>query len=165
MGAFMKRSILLLTVFAITFAANGCQNSDATGSMTMNNSGVQEKGKSEVGTAMEKASPDVTVSNTAVTDLDKVLEEIRTDIQPGTAGSSLTSVRVAADLLDWGTKTTLNKEDIKNETARWLSDKGNQEQLEFSQKLEAVYDAYQQLLGENGKKSYLQTFLHSLGFL
>lgn len=160
----MKRAILLLTVFVLTFAASGCQNSDVTGTMTMNSSGVQEKGKSEAGTSVEDASPNVTVSNTAVTDLDKILEEIRADIQPGTAGSSLTSVRVAADLLDWGTKTTLNKEDIKSETVRWLSDKGNEEQLEFSQKLETVYDAYQQLLGENGEELLTSSGYNGSGY-
>lgn len=76
----------------------------------------------------------------------------------------MTSVRVAADLLDWGTKTTLNKEDIKSETVRWLSDQGNQEQLEFSQKLEAVYDAYQQLLGENGEELLASSGYNGSGY-
>ena len=88
----------------------------------------------------------------AVTELDNMLNEINTDVQPGTAGSSLKTVKVAANLLDWGTETSLSQEEIKSETVRWLSDKGNDEQAEFSQKIADVYDAYQELLGENAEE-------------
>ena len=80
-----------------------------------------------------------------------VLDEINTDIQPGTTGNGLTSVKVAAHLLDWGAETSMTTDEVKKETVSWLSDKGNSEQVEFSNKLASVYDAYQKLLGSDAK--------------
>ena len=81
-----------------------------------------------------------------------VLDEINTDIQPGTTGNGLTSVKVAAQLLDWGAETSMTTDEVKKETVSWLSDKGNSEQVEFSNKLASVYDAYQKLLGSDAKE-------------
>lgn len=83
------------------------------------------------------------------TEFQNVLDEINTDIQPGTAGNGLISVKVAADLLDWGVGTTMGIDEIKAETVSWLSDKGNSEQVEFSNKFALVYDAYQRLLSSD----------------
>lgn len=80
-----------------------------------------------------------------------VLEEVNTEIHPGTAGNGLISVKVAADLLDWGVGTGMTTDEIKKETVSWLSDKGNSEQVEFSEKLASVYDAYQKLLGTDAE--------------
>ncbi len=84
-------------------------------------------------------------------ELRDVLDEINTDIQPGTTGNGLISVKVAAHLLDWGVGTSMTTDEVKKETASWLSDKGNSEQVEFSNKLASVYDAYQKLLGPDAK--------------
>ena len=81
-----------------------------------------------------------------------VLDEIDSDIQPGTTGNGLISVKVAAHLLDWGVETGMTTDEIKKETVSWLSDKGNSEQVEFSNKLASVYDAYQKLLGSDAKE-------------
>lgn len=80
-----------------------------------------------------------------------VLDEINTDIQPGTAGNGMNSVKVAAHLLNWGVGTSMTTDEIKKETVSWLSDKGNSEQVEFSNKLASVYDAYQKLLSPDAK--------------
>ena len=87
----------------------------------------------------------------AYKELRDVLDEINTDIQPGTTGNGLISVKVAAHLLDWGVGTGMTTDEIKEETVAWLSDKGNSEQVEFSNKLASVYDAYQKLLGPDAK--------------
>ena len=81
-----------------------------------------------------------------------ILDEIDSDIQPGTTGNGLISVKVAAHLLDWGVGTGMTTDEVKKETVSWLSDKGNSEQVEFSNKLASVYDAYQKLLGSNAKE-------------
>ena len=81
-----------------------------------------------------------------------VLDEINTDIQSGTAGNRMNSIRTAAHLLNWGVGTSMTTDEIKKETVSWLSDKGNSEQLEFSNKLASVYDAYQKLLGSDAKE-------------
>ena len=84
-------------------------------------------------------------------ELGDVLDEINTEIRPGTAGNGLISVKVAADLLNWGVGTSMTTDEIKKETVSWLSDKGNSEQVEFSNKLASVYDAYQKLLGPDAE--------------
>lgn len=81
-----------------------------------------------------------------------VLDEINTDIQPGTTGNEMKSIKVAAHLLNWGVETGMTTDEIKKETISWLSDKGNSEQVEFSNKLASVYDAYQKLLGPDAKE-------------
>lgn len=81
-----------------------------------------------------------------------VLDEINTDIQPGTAGNGMNSIKTTAHLLNWGVGTSMTTDEIKKETVSWLSDKGNSEQAEFSNKLASVYDAYQKLLGPDAKE-------------
>ena len=70
-----------------------------------------------------------------------VLDEIDSDIQPGTAGNGMNSIKTAAHLLNWGVGTSMTTDEIKKETVSWLSDKGNSDQVEFSNKLTSVYDA------------------------
>ena len=81
-----------------------------------------------------------------------VLDEINTDIQLGTAGNGMNSIKVATHLLNWGVETDMTTDEIKKETISWLSDKGNSEQVEFSNKLASVYDAYRKLLGSDAKE-------------
>ena len=81
-----------------------------------------------------------------------VLDEINTDIQPGTTGNGMNSIKAAAHLLNWGVGTSMTTDEVKKETVSWLSDKGNSEQVEFSNKLASVYDAYQKLLGSDAKE-------------
>ncbi len=81
-----------------------------------------------------------------------VLDEIELDIEPGTAGNGMNSIKTAAHLLNWGVGTSMTTDEIKKETVSWLSDKGNSEQVEFSNKLASVYDAYQKLLGSDAKE-------------
>lgn len=79
-------------------------------------------------------------------ELDHILDEINTDIYPGTAGSSLVSVKAAAHLLNWGVGTSMTTDEIRQETTDWLSGKSDTEQSEFTEKFASVYDAYQKLL-------------------
>ena len=64
----------------------------------------------------------------------------------------MNSVRVASHLLNWGVDTSMGTEEIKSQVLAWLSEKGNDEQVAFSQKLSSVYDAYQELLGSNAEE-------------
>ena len=81
-----------------------------------------------------------------------VLDEIESDIEPGTAGNGMNSIKTAAHLLNWGVGTSMTTDEVKKETVSWLSDKGNSEQVEFSNKFASVYDAYQKLLGSDAKE-------------
>ena len=54
--------------------------------------------------------------------------------------------------LTGGVGTSMTTDEIKKETVSWFSDKGNSEQVEFSNKLASVYDAYQKWLGPDAKE-------------
>ena len=45
-----------------------------------------------------------------------VLDEINTDIQPGTAGNGMDSIKTAAHLLNWGVGTSMTTDEVKKET-------------------------------------------------
>ena len=80
-----------------------------------------------------------------------ILDEINKNIMVGTAGSSLKAVSVVVKLLDWGTTTGLDPQEIKKATVEWLSNKGNDEQVEFAEKMELVDSVYKELLGDGAK--------------
>ena len=88
-----------------------------------------------------------------------VLDKIDSDIQPGTAGNGMNSIKTAAHLLNWGVGTSMTTDEVKKETGSWLSDKGNSEQVEFSNKLASVYDAYQKLLGSDAKVETIEAIV------
>lgn len=77
-----------------------------------------------------------------------ILDEINQNTSVGTAGAYMTAVQSAVKLLDWGTTTGLDPQEIKEATVAWLSDKGNDEQIAFSEKLAAVDETYRKLIGE-----------------
>ena len=80
-----------------------------------------------------------------------ILDEIDQNTTVGTAGSFMTAVGTAAKLLDWGTGTGLDPEEIRQATISWLSGKGNDEQVAFAEKLAVVDEAYQELLGDRAE--------------
>lgn len=88
-----------------------------------------------------------------------VLDEIDSDIQPGTDGNGMNSIKTATHLLNWGVGTSMTTDEIKKETVSWLSDKGNSEQVKFSNKLASVYDAYQKLLGSDAKVETIEAIV------
>ena len=88
-----------------------------------------------------------------------VLDEIDSDIQLGTDGNGMNSIKTATHLLNWGVGTSMTTDEIKKETVSWLSDKGNSEQVEFSNKLASVYDAYQKLLGSDAKVETIEAIV------
>ena len=80
-----------------------------------------------------------------------ILDEINQTVSIGTTGSYMTAVQAAAKLLDWGTNTGLDPAEIREATVNWLIDKGNDEQVAFSDKLALVDDAYQKLLSDDAE--------------
>lgn len=85
------------------------------------------------------------------TELSAILDDIEQNVFPGTAGSSLSSVPYAVALLDWSADTKLTADEIKTEIINWLADKRNDEQVEFSRKLDLINSTCEQLLGDNAK--------------
>ena len=153
-----KRAFLLIAVLAMAGTLCACER-QSTGVMKTTDGKEQTVSEKEkvidnnveqiVGNANENIEPESVRSNkeSAEIELTNILDEINTDIQPGTAGTYMNAVRVASHLLNWGVGTSMGTEEIKSQVLTWLSEKGNDEQVAFSRKLSSVYDAYQELLG------------------
>ena len=154
----MKNKLFLMIMVVMVCSLTACGRQE-TGTMTnTENSSTEQvvagEDNSELATAednnMEQNQlQDVKPSYKEFRD---VLDEIDTDILPGTAGNGMNSIKVAAHLLDWGVGTSMTTDEVKKETVSWLSDKGNSEQVEFSNKLASVYNAYRKLLGSDAKE-------------
>lgn len=81
-----------------------------------------------------------------------ILDEINQNITVGTAGCFMTAVQEAVNLLDWGTATGLDPEEIRSAALAWLAEMGNDQQVAFAEKLALVDEAYQKLLGSDAKE-------------
>lgn len=164
----MKKTIITMIVATMTLALCTC-GAETTGSMTITETGTEQTVKQNIGTEQtnsegsntEKQSTAEATSETSKSqqtkkesyvELDNVLDEINTEINPGTAGSGMNSIKVAAHLLNWGVGTSMTTDEIKKETISWLSDMGNSDQVEFSSKLALVYESYNKLLGPNAEQ-------------
>ena len=80
-----------------------------------------------------------------------ILDEIDADVTVGTSGSSLTAVRAAADLLDWGVNTGLGTDEIGDAASTWLAAKNN-DLADCLHKLELVDDACRKLLTDEARE-------------
>ena len=84
---------MVLIAAAMSLALCAC-GTEATGSMSITETGEQQTVKQNTGTEQTKRP--------SYLELDKVLDEINTEIKQGTAGSGSTSIKVTAHLLNWG---------------------------------------------------------------
>ena len=105
-----------MIVATMTLALCAC-GAETTGSMTITETGTEQTVKQNIGTEQtnsegsntEKQSTAEATSETSKSqqtkkesyaELDNVLDEINTEINPGTAGSGMNSITVAAHLLN-----------------------------------------------------------------
>lgn len=151
----MKKTIIAMLVTTMTLAVSAC-GTETTGSMTITETGTEQTVKqntAEATTTSETSKSQQTqAKKESYAELDNVLDEINSEIKPGTAGSGMNSIKVAAHLLNWGVGTSMTTDEIKKETISWLSDMGNSDQVEFSNKLALVYESYNKLLGSDAKQ-------------
>ena len=159
----MKNKLFLMIMAVMVCSLTACGQQE-TGTMTNTGNSTEQvvtsEDNSELATAEDnKMEQTETKKQNQLQDVKPsykefrgVLDEIDLDIQPGTAGNGMNSIKTAAHLLNWGVGTSMTTDEIKKETVSWLSDKGNSEQVEFSNKLASVYDAYQKLLGPDAKE-------------
>lgn len=156
----MKKGILLLMMAgAMICCLSACKSQDVDGKDTEEQDielAVEEIQLEEI-QLEEIQLPEGEEVPSVSFGLQDVLEEINMDVQPGTAGNHMTAIRVASHLLDWGAETDMSVEEIKQTVINWLSDKGNEEQVAFSEKMSCVYEAYQQLLGTDAEELLAST--------
>lgn len=80
-----------------------------------------------------------------------ILDEIDADVMLGTAGSSLSAVRAASKLLDWGANTGLGADEVGDAASTWLANK-NDDLSACIQKLELVDSACRDLLTDGARE-------------
>ena len=79
-----------------------------------------------------------------------ILESIRDDYHPGTAGCSLTATRLAAEIMDW--YITLGNTNIAVLTMRSIdTTQASFDDIDYSEKLMDIYEAAISLYGESGR--------------
>ena len=83
--------------------------------------------------------------------LNSILDSITTDVQPGTAGSSLKAACCAAKLLDWGAATSLNDDEIYSAVGCWLDEQSDERLLMFFESFYSVYTQSYNLRAENAE--------------
>ena len=140
----MKKNIVCATVFAAVLLC-ACSRTSPSSDVSTEPSVPSSAASMESADALPESSSDVTALELPI------LDEINQTVSIGTAGSYMTAVQAAAKLLDWGTNTGLDPTEIREATVNWLMDKGNDEQVAFSDKLALVNDAYQKLLSDDAE--------------
>jgi len=84
-------------------------------------------------------------------ELSAILSSITTDVQPGSAGSSLKAASCAAKLLDWGTATSLTDDEIYSAVGGWLDEQDDEQLLMFFESFYSVYTQSYNLRAENAE--------------
>ena len=147
----MKNKLFLMIMVVMVCSLTACGQQE-NGSMTNTGNSTEQVVTSEDNSELATAENQLQDVKPSYKEFRGVLDEIDSNIQLGTAGNGMNSIKTAAHLLNWGVGTSMTTDEIKKETVSWLSDKGNSEQVEFSNKLASVYDAYQKLLGPDAKE-------------
>lgn len=80
--------------------------------------------------ASSAVGPDANVTDVAP-DLSVILTEIQTDVEVGTAGSSLKATIVAADVLDFTMSTDISEEYLETQTAQYMEGLSEEDRLNF----------------------------------
>lgn len=80
--------------------------------------------------ASSAVGPDANVTDVAP-DLSVILTEIQTDVEVGTAGSSLKATIVAADVLDFTMSTDISEEHLEEQTAQYMEGLSEEDRTNF----------------------------------
>ena len=141
----MKKSVICASVLAAVLLCACSQNSPSSSVASAPSMSAAVASSAESLAASSESSSDVPVLELPI------LDEINQTVSIGTTGSYMTAVQAAAKMLDWGTNTGLDPAEIREAAVNWLMDKGNDEQVAFSDKLALVDDAYQKLLSDDAE--------------
>ena len=166
----MKKVFEIILVMTVVFAAVSCSGDDGKQSVTptpyedITSTPAPEDTTAEPTDApttepiSESTDEPATDPDDEADRLANIFDKISQNKEEAVTGSYMDAVRSAAELLDWGYTTELSNDEIKRQVFNWLSDKGNDVQVAFAQKLASVDDAYAKLLGADAK-----TLLESAG--
>lgn len=75
-----------------------------------------------------------------------ILNDISENMRPATAGSSLVSIRLAADLISWAATTSMDKQEAAGIVLDWLKEQTPEIQAAFREKMQHVSDSFGSIL-------------------
>lgn len=84
--------------------------------------------------------------------LTEILGDLAKNLHPGTAGSSMTSLRLAFELIDWARKSEMDKKEAAALVMDWLREQSPELRAAFQEKITSIQDSYSRLIQENGSK-------------
>ena len=87
-----------------------------------------------------------TVDASEKEELMRILDELSENLHLGTAGSSLTSAKLAAELIAWASNTTMDKKEAAAIVAEWLQKQSPEIQKAFQEQIASVSESYGQII-------------------
>ena len=87
-----------------------------------------------------------TVDASEKEELMRILDELSENLHLGTAGSSLTSARLAAELILWASTTTMDKKEAAAIVAEWLQKQSPEIQKALQEQSSSVSESYGQII-------------------
>ena len=136
-------TLTLVLVLALAACGSKTQTPETSSTPTVVTPPVQ--------TPADPTSDPARPAGTETDQLTTVLDDIEKNVQLGVTGSSLKAVPYAVKLLDWGAASTMTQSEIKSAVAAWLSGKGNDEQVSFSQQMDLIDTTCQTLMGSGAR--------------
>lgn len=85
-----------------------------------------------------------------------ILDDILDNIHPGTSGSKLTGVRIAADLVSWAASSNMSKREAGEAVMEWVKDLPQDKKDDFKAQVRHVADGYAEIV-KDGAKSLLES--------
>lgn len=80
-----------------------------------------------------------------------LLDDIGENVRPGTTGSGLTAIRIAADLVSWAASTNMTKSQAAGIVGSWLKEQSPEIREAFREKVSQVAEAYGKIAREEAK--------------
>lgn len=87
-----------------------------------------------------------TVDASEKEELMRILDDLSENLHLGTAGSSLTSAKLAAELIVWASNTTMDKKEAAAIVAEWLQKQTPEIQKAFQEQIASVSESYGQII-------------------
>ncbi len=150
----MKKSIkqnIIVLMAVSAMALSACAKSDTS---------TPDSSKTETtDTANDTTNDTAAVDEAEKAYLISILDDIRDNMEVGTAGSSLKAVPYGAKLLDWSLDPTMDAKAVKDVVTEWLGEQDSDKLAEINEQLMLAVSTAQALTGENGKE-----LMESAGF-
>ena len=143
----MKKVLALILALAMVFALAAC--TAETEVVTAESAAPQTAAPEVSPEASPEAAMPAQPTAEDVAALSAALDDLTASVHPGSSGCSLRAVISAAELLNWGSATAMDSEQISAAVKEWAAAKDAETLSIFKESLSFVSDTCQQLRQEN----------------